>query len=190
MNVVITEQGNIELKRLKFDIDKSIADIFNYVPKEDIVGISDIVITDTPQKVKGRNLLSQAAYFRKYDDKPAYIEIYLKNLYSLIESHESFSLMLPIQEYGLAVTMFHEIGHHVRLLRTHNIGREESEKYASQYAIKLEKQYAGMNKSVINSCIERLEDMARQGQLSAKIIKQLKEGWQIRCKELFGTVGL
>lgn len=184
MKVIITEQGNVELERLKFNIDQSINNLFYHVPKEDIVGISHLLITNTPYKVNGRNMLAQAAYFRKNNDKPAYIEIYLKNLYSHIKSAESFSSMLPIQEYGLAVTIFHEIGHHVRENRTHNIRRGKSEKYASQYAIKREKEYIEKNQSVINVCLENLEVMAQKGQLSDKIIKQLKDGWQRRCQIL------
>lgn len=184
MKVLISDNGKKEIARLKFDIGDSIRKIIDYVPRSDVSGISHILITDTPNKVKGRNLLALAAYFRKYDNKQAYVEVYLKNLYSHIMSAESFSIMLPIQEYSLAITIFHEIGHHARVSITHNIRKDKSEKFASHYAEIKEKEYIAKNESIINLCFENLELMAQQGQLSAEVIKEMKEGWQRRCQEL------
>ena len=188
IKIIITEQGKTEIARLQFDIISAINKIIAYVPKPDLINISHIFITDLPLEMKEKSAPTHAAYFAKFNRKPAYIEVYLKNVFLHIKSAESFSSMLPIQEYGLAISIFHEIGHHVRVNRTHNIGKDRSEKYAELYAKKLERQYIIKNASNINICLENLHIMAQQGKLSSEIVRKMKEGWQKKYKEIISEL--
>jgi hypothetical protein len=189
IKIIISEQGEIELERLQFDIVNTVQRILTNIPTQDIKGISNIFITDLPFKIKNDKTSTHAAYFEKFNDRPAYIEIYLKNIYSHIKSTESFLMMLPIQEYGLAIALFHEIGHHIRINRTHNIGKDKSEKYAALYAKEQERKYVANNKFNIMSCLENMSIMAKQGKLSSEIVGKIIDGWQKKCRELNGNNG-
>lgn len=178
MKITITEESRTELNRLNFDILSSIHRILKYIPNKDAIGISHILIVDLPSSKNNNRSEAKASYIPKDRAKLAHIEIYLKNLFSHIKSSESFELMLPIQEFGLAQAVFHEIGHHVRASRTHGIKRKRSEKFAFAYADEREIDYIIDCAEAINSCFENLENMAGEKDLNIDVINNMRTGWR------------
>ena len=182
LRIIISEEGQRELDRLKFDVKTSINKIVKYIPEHDLKDISYIKVTDLPSK-KSHNHKTSASYFRKHGIDPASIEIYLKNLYFHIKSDESFNRMRPIQEYGLASTIFHEVGHHHRIIQSHNIGKRQSERYADSYADDILKIYILRNAKEINICFENLENLSEEKNLSLDIINSMRSWWEETYKK-------
>lgn len=134
LNIKITAEGRTELDKLGFDISSSIQGILECVPKFDYKEISYVLVTGSSVKRKGKSI--QASYIKKHGTNPAHIELYLKNIFAHIHSFESFKLMIPIQEFGLAQALFHEIGHHERVTKSHGVKNINSEIYADKYTEK------------------------------------------------------
>ncbi len=85
--------------------------------------------------------------------------------------------MRPIWEIGLAQTLFHEIGHHVREIRTHGIKASENEGFAERYALKSLDKYYLENERSINDFFTKLEQVVSNGGGDPKIVKSMREGW-------------
>lgn len=179
LNIKITAGGRTELERLDFDIEKSIQGIIEYVPKVDFKGISYILVTDLPLVKKGKRKSAQASYKKKHGINPAYIEVYLKNLFSHIRSVESFKLMAPIQEHGLAWALFHEIGHHVRVSKSHGVKTKKSEAFADNYADMIMQKFILKTSNSVKDCFTHLESVAEEKGLTMDTIKNMKRGWKI-----------
>ncbi|MEJ2431092.1 MAG: hypothetical protein P8075_19575 [Deltaproteobacteria bacterium] len=177
MNIIISKGGECELKRLKFDIVESINDILKYVPYEDMLEISHILVTDSPSHKSRHNHKVLGSYFRKNNQR-AYIELYLKNLFGHIKSSESFEQMFDIQTLGLAQTIYHEIGHHLREIRTHGIKKGKRESFAESYARRIQGAYVLDKAQAINSCFKHLKSIAESEGLSLEIINNMESGWQ------------
>ena len=170
LKVVITEKGLSKLSFLNFDVEKMIDQIMKKIPLSDLKEISHIYVTDLPKKNGSKPKTITGAYFQKFKGKPAYIEIYLKNLFKHINDPESMKLMLPIQSQGLAHTIFHEIGHHVKHTKSHGIKRNKNESFAESYAMKLFKAYILDYADDINNCFDNLEKVADEKGLSREIV--------------------
>jgi len=179
VRIDITEHGQAELSRLGFHIRDSIARILECVPSEDTIGIGRIIITDVPV-AKGISPGAQAAYNPGGGKDAPSIGIYLKNLFHHIRSAHSFRNMIPIQEFGLANAIFHEIGHHVRNTLTHGIRLCKDEAFANSYAERMLDRYILYNTGRIDDCFGTLEALARKGELSPEVVTGMKEGWEIR----------
>jgi hypothetical protein len=178
LKVVITERGQAELSFLNFDVEKMIEQIIKKIPKGDLKGISHIYVTDLPKKNDSRSKRTNGAYFQKLEATPAYIEIYLKNLFKHIHNPESMNLMLPIQSQGLANTIFHEVGHHVKHIRSHGIKKSRNESFAGSYAKPLLNGYIRDNAAAINACFDNLDKVADEKGLSKEIINNMRDGWE------------
>ncbi|MCG8685441.1 MAG: hypothetical protein MI892_11235 [Desulfobacterales bacterium] len=172
MKIHITEEAELELKRLGFDVANAIQKTLKYVPSKDIAKIDKILIADisTSSNVA-------ALYVPKHKEYPARIELYLKRLFSHIKHEESFKLMLAIQEVGLAQAIFHEIGHHVRRTLSHGIKKAKSEKYANLYATNALDRYILDNAQLINSCYDSLIENAAEKNLDINVINNMRSGW-------------
>ena len=177
MKIVVTGNGNTELTRLGADIEPIVDQILGKVPIYDLNGISHIYITDLPDRQNSKHKNSWGAYFQKDSDRPAYIEIYLKNLFRHIKTSESLQLMLPIQSIGLAQTIFHEIGHHIEHTRSHGIKKPKKESFADSYCIKLLNSYIICFADQINNCFDELEKIAEDQGLSIEILQRMWSGW-------------
>ena len=177
LKVVITEKGQAELSFLNFDVEKMIDLIMKKIPLSDLKGISHIYVIDLPKKNGSKPKTTTGAYFQKFKGKPAYIEIYLKNLFKHINNPESMNLMLPIQSQGLAHTIFHEVGHHVKHTKSHGIKKSKNESFAESYAMKLFKAYILDCADDINNCFDNLEEVADEKGLSREIVKNMRAGW-------------
>jgi predicted Zn-dependent protease with MMP-like domain len=172
--VFITEQGASELSFLNFNITEVIDQIMKRIPTSDLDGISHLYVTDLPKTRKA----TLGAYFQKFSGKPAYIEIYLKNMFNHINNPDSMNLMLPIQSQVLARTIFHEVGHHVKHTKSHGMKKNKSESCAESYAMKLYKTYVLDTAEEINKCFVHLEEVANEKNLSLEIIADMKKGWE------------
>ncbi len=178
LKIVVTENGKTELTRLGADIKPIVDHIIGKVPTYDINGISHIYITDLPAKRKNKHKDSWGAYFPKYGNRPAYIEIYLKNLFGHIKTSHSMQLMLPIQSIGLAHTIFHEVGHHIEHTRSHGIKRPKKESFAESYCNKLLNSYIICFADKINNCFDELEKIAEDQGLSIEILQKMRAEWE------------
>ena len=177
LKVVITEKGQAELSFLNFDVEKMIDQIMKKIPLSDLKGISHIYVTDLPKKNGSKPKTTTGSYFQKFKGKPAYIEIYLKNLFKHINNPESMNLMLPIQSQGLAHTIFHEVGHHVKHTKSHGIKKSKNESFAGSYAMKLFGAYILDCADDINNCFDNLEKIVNEKGLSREIVKNMRAGW-------------
>jgi len=185
MKINITKNGRQELDRLGFEIETSLDTILAFIPKSDSKGISEIIVTDFPNHQEGsKKHKSLAAYVKQSSNKPAHIVIYLKNLFAHIGSGESFNLMLPIQEFGLSKVIFHELGHHVRITKSHGVPKIKSEKFADCYSEKIMKNYLIYSAPKIDKCFKILGALAKKGKMSVATVENMKTGWEEYRKEL------
>jgi hypothetical protein len=180
----ISESGREELNMLDFDIELHLTRIIEFVPKTDQIGLDHIYIMDKPKQLKKHSSNARGAYFKKGNKSSTYIELYLSNLFNHIKNPESFKLMIPIQNIGLAEVIFHEVGHHVEKIRSHGISKEKREKWAEKYGGNLLSKYLVANKDSINSCFKHLVNVAEEKGLSLEIIEQMKTGWERQIKSI------
>ena len=176
--VVITEKGQAELTFLNFDVEKVIVQVLKKIPIGDLIGIGHIYVTDLPAKTGNNSTDTSGAYFKKFNETPAYIELYLKNLFRHVKGTESMNLMLPIQSQGLAHVIFHEVGHHVKHTKSHGIKRSKSESFAVSYAKKHFNRCIIDNAAEINACFDNLDKIADERGLSIDIINNMRAGWE------------
>jgi hypothetical protein len=169
LKIIITETGQKELTKLNFVVEESLDQIIAFIPKLDLIGLGHIFITDKPNQSRKSSADATAAYFQKYENTSAYVEIYLARLYSHVKSAESFSLMIPLQMVGLAEALFHEVGHHVEKTRSHGIKKKTREKFAEKYANELLSKYLADNAQSIDACFENSEIFSK---------------WQVRIKSI------
>ena len=134
-------------------------------------------------KIKGHNHNALGAYFKRRGNRPAHIELYVKNLFGHLESAESLRQMLPIQELGLAQTIFHEVGHHVRDIRTHGLKKNRSEYFAKSYTQNILNRYVLDNAKSVNDCIVSLKSIARDRGLSLDVVRNMECGWERSYKK-------
>jgi hypothetical protein len=178
LKIIISEKGKLEIEKLKFNVEKSIHNILRHIPKADLHGISHIVVTDLPANKQYLRNKVMAAYFDKHNNQSAFIEIYFKNHFGHVRSAASFAQMLPIQEIGLAKTIYHEVGHHIRITRTHGINQRKDENFAERYAEEIMANYVIDNAEDINSCFDYLDSIATDQSLSIDILNNMRAGWQ------------
>jgi hypothetical protein len=184
MKVIISEKSKYELDSLSFDIERAISKIISYVPKIDLIGIDHIYITDSPEKWKKCHDTARGAYYASEKNQPAYIELYLKNMFRHVKNPKSFKdYMLPYQYVGIAYTIFHEIGHHIETVRTHGIKKKRQEQFSNTYMNNLINKYLLDNADSINSCLDYLDQQAEKENLSKEILKKMREGWEKQYQE-------
>jgi hypothetical protein len=182
--IEITESGKIEIERLCFDVLKSLDDILKHIQHSDLKSISRIVVTSLPRKKRRVNRSIFGSYFKKQRRTDAFIEIYIANIFKHINSSKSFNMMLPIQEYGLACTVYHEIGHHIRLIRTHGVKSAKSEDFANKQQRYFLRKYLCEQAPKIEECFNQLESVGADQGMSIEIIKNMRAGWNNEYKSL------
>ncbi len=188
VRITLSEEGKREETRLQFHVEDTFLNILSYVPKADLIGIDHIYVTNLPEQYKKLSQNASGAYFQKHRNRPAYIEIYLKNLFSHIKGPESLSLMLPIQCVEIAQTLFHEVGHHLEHTRSHGVRKPGKERFADTYAKKLVNTYTIKNADTINSCFDNLESIAETKGLSTETIQQMRAGWDQHYDKALGRL--
>jgi hypothetical protein len=184
VKIEITETGQTELDKIGFNIEESLNKIIVFIPKEDLVDLGHIIVTDKPHQSKKHLDKALGAYSQKHENIAAYIEIYITRLFAHLKSAESLRLMIPLQNIGLAETLFHEVGHHVEKIRSHGINKKTREKFAEKYASRLLSIYLDKNAESIDECFKNLEKIADEKGLSKEIIDKMKAGWKEQFQEL------
>jgi hypothetical protein len=117
----------------KFPFEKYCQYMIDIAPKSDIVGIKEIRLHSSFSYPKS-DPDSMACYLGYGNGGEAIIEFHLGNLiahrlyvYLLDSYHEIAGLLL-------SEILFHEIGHHVREFKRHNIKKNQNENFADRYA--------------------------------------------------------
>lgn len=174
MKIIISEQGKGELKRLGFDIETSIREVLDFLPKSDLVGLAYIYVTDVPELMKKHLKDALAAYYYKKNIHQAHIRIYLKRIFGSITNAESFHKILPVMNITLAHILYHEVGHHAEHSRRHGIKKDKKELFADSYADYYLAGYISDNICNINGCIKELERLADDVGVSIDTVNALK----------------
>jgi len=187
VKIIISEKGKEELNRLCLDIENILHQILELIPKVDLIGLNHIYVTDLPENLKKRSANSLGAYYKKQNNQPAFIELYLKKLFAHIRTSDSMNQMLPIQTRGLAATLFHEVGHHIEHTRSHGIKKNQKESFASGYAKNLLNPYLIRNAEAIGKCFDDLESLAESKGLSLEVIRNMKAGWEREYKQALNS---
>ena len=91
--------------------------------------------------------------------------------------------MIPIQEFGLARVLFHEIGHHVRITKSHGVKKIYSENYADEYTRKRMNEFILKSVNEVENCFNKLEQIANKGKMSLDTIESMKKGWRNKVEE-------
>ena len=133
MRIVISGDAKAELDKLNIDLETMIRKALHYVPSLDRIGISHISVTSEPEDYKEHLKGAVGSYSRKAKNRPAFIALYTKNFSLLRRNRERLSQMIPILEFELADTLFHEFGHHIQHTRSHGIKKKRGEQYAESY---------------------------------------------------------
>lgn len=190
LKIEITQTGRKEIERLQINIEESLKRIIQFIPKSDLIGLGCIYVSDEPGQWKEHLADALGAYFQKFNNIPAYIEIYLSRLFSHIRNAESLRLIIPIQDIGIAHTIFHEVGHHVEKSKKHGIKKSDRERFAENYVQRLMAEYLSANAGTINSCFLNLEKIAGEKGLSEEVLRKMKDGWKAQFRGLDGKRAL
>jgi hypothetical protein len=111
-----------------FDVASLAEEMISFVPARFLVGLSEVVLTNTgnlPRRIrrsvtksrkrKVRVVEALGLYHRAWHGKPAWIEIYVDNLFRWYETGIGRWLIRIryFRETELGGVLFHEIGHHI-----------------------------------------------------------------------------
>ena len=134
-----------------FDVTRATEEMINSVPSKYLTGLSEIVLTNTaglPRKLRrsvtksrGRKVRQAATaglYFQEWNNRPAWIQVYVDN--TLAPWNDWFWFFLPIvRRMALGHILFHEIGHHIHA--TSHPEHREKEDVADDWKDKLSRNY-------------------------------------------------
>ncbi|HZP03732.1 MAG TPA: hypothetical protein VFB43_02445 [Terracidiphilus sp.] len=148
-----------------FDVKKAVEKMVASVPSEFLVGLSEIVLTNTASlprkrrrsvtKSRGRKVkIIQAAglYHAMYNNQPAWIEIFVDRTLANLRTGGLWWL-LP-RELDLEGVVFHEIGHHIhKAIRPKHKERED---VADVWKVKLIRIYARKERRILRVILRAL----------------------------------
>ncbi len=177
MRIVISDDAKAELDRLNLDLETMIQNLLNYVPSLDRIGVSHIYVTPEPEDSKDQQKRPLGVYYRKRENRSAFIGLYTKNFSILRQNRETVSQAIPILDLGLAATLFHEFGHHVQHTRSHGIKKRGEEQYAESYRGPLMSSYALARAEDLNKCFDELERTTESNSLVLDWIRKIRQGW-------------
>jgi hypothetical protein len=153
--VKISNSGKRFQRKFRIQIEEILHDQANLVSSVHLKDLHHIFVTDLPMKHQMVNKKAHGSYFPKYRNFPAYIEIYLKNIFRRVNDLEFFRNSVIIQSVSIARTFYHEIGHHVQCLQGNN---QKEEIFAETYSQRLVDQYILQYYSLIQECFKDLEN--------------------------------
>ena len=154
------------------------------IPSEDVAGIASIYVTAAPETHRQHQRGAPGAYYPKHSQRPAYIAVYLKNLFGPVSNSPLAGHLLPILEWGLAQTIFHEIGHHQQHIRSHGVTKRTQEGYADAYAKERMRNYLRENTDRIHGCFERIQTLAKSREVSLAAIEKIQAEWEAEYRKL------
>lgn len=120
--------------KIDFPFEEYCKYILSVAPKSDLAGISELRFVKKFSHPKA-NKNSLACYLQKTNGNSAAIEINLPNISKERIKPYFFERHPEVASLWLSEIIFHEIGHHVRHLRTHGIKKKKSEKFSNDYAV-------------------------------------------------------
>jgi len=94
--------------------------------------------------------------------------------------------IVPILEFGLAQTVFHEFGHHKQHTRSHGVKKSTRENFADSYAKRLIKSYILTSADLINACFDRIQLLPESRGIPGEKIEALRAiraRWQAEYQE-------
>ncbi len=177
MKIIISDKGKAEIKRLGINIKASIEKLLKHVPDADLLQLSHILVTDIPENKNSREEGALGAYFCKWNNRPARIELYIKNIFEKVNP-KALKIMFPVIEIDFANVLYHEIGHHVEKVRAHGIGKSKRESYADEYANKLSCYVTLQNTESMQETFQFLEENRERLKLGSEMIANLKNEWE------------
>ena len=139
-------------RRKGLHFERRIHWLLKFVPREHLVGLSQITLLDHPvgKWAKERLKNARAAYHQAYGQSPAYIEMYADRIFGNTSSPVFFFIPLAATRM-MAWSLFHEIGHHHnKSLHGITAKKEEgsAEAYAEQLYEKFEEYYDAFHRRV------------------------------------------
>jgi hypothetical protein len=117
---------------IQFNFNRYCELILSVLPKEDIIGLSEIRFIDRfsdPRKLKE----ALGAYYRGTNGKNAFIEINIPNHLKEELNEYTFTNSPEVAALLLSKTIFHEVGHHVHYYKRHGVKKQEFEDFADKY---------------------------------------------------------
>jgi hypothetical protein len=110
-----------------FNVTSAVEQMLESVPPKCLVGLSEVVLTNTAslsrkrrrsvtksRKRKVRIVEARGLYHRAWHGHPAWIEIYVDNILFWMRGWWRWWLVVPVlRSSRLAGVLFHEIGHHI-----------------------------------------------------------------------------
>ena len=117
------------------------------------------------------------SYCRKAKNRPAFIALYTKNFSLLRRNRQRLSQMIPVLEFVLADTLFHEFGHHIQHTRSHGIKKKRGEQYAESYRSRLISTYVLATADDVNKCFDDVERTTESNSLALDRIRKFRQGW-------------
>jgi len=139
--------------------------ILSVVPKEDMVGISEIRFVDNFSDTK-INQDAFGSYDRGTTGRDAVIEVNIPNHLKEEIDEYTFSHAPEVAALLLSTTVFHEIGHHVHLFKRHGIKKQKYEEFADNYT------RAGYYHYLILRKTEILSDFTRESSDLSELDKE------------------
>jgi len=118
--------------KMAVNFEKKILKLLKFVPKKDLIGINEIIITNKAYERKYH--LAGGLYIYKRDLNRASIEICIDVIF---RQFPKILFYFPfISTFLLANILYHEIGHHCERI-THNNKKKDSEEFADLYRKKI-----------------------------------------------------
>jgi len=178
-----------------FDVAAAVDRMVESVPPKFLIGLSEIVLTNTaglPRKLrrsmtkssgsKVRIAKSAGLYHQAWNNRPAWIEIYVDNM--LRNAERGFWLKSRLfREQIVGGILFHEIGHHVHF--TVRPEHRDTEDVADVWKVRLQGNYARRRFFVIRIFVRLFKFLT--GPLFDRLMEkqnkwELQKGWMSRAE--------
>jgi hypothetical protein len=178
-----------------FDVAHVIRRMLASVPSEFLVGLSEVVLTNTAglsrkvrrsmtksRKRKVRIIEARGLYHQAWDRRPAWIELYVDNVFRIWE--QGFWLRSRVfREQILGEVIFHEIGHHIHYAVKPE--HREREDVADVWKVRLQRSYSAKHFPVLGVLLRFAKFIS--GPLFNRFMKkqfewQVQKGWMSRAE--------
>jgi hypothetical protein len=154
-----------------FDVAPIVERMLASVPSKYLVGLSKVVLTNSSglsrkirrsvtksRKRKVRIVKACGLYYQEWNNKPAWIQIFVDN--TLKGWENGFWLRIPLlRESQLGGVLFHEIGHHIHY--TTRPEHREKEDVADVWKVRLEKNYQRVRHPILRAVLTFLKPVTR-----------------------------
>jgi hypothetical protein len=112
-------------------LEKHLRVLLNHVPPDHLIGLERITVVD---RMNRRTRDARGYYQRAYDNHGALIVLSV----SMFDGMPGLLRFLPVAvQFHLAMTLYHEIGHHHATRHSHGVSKTEQEDAAERYKDKM-----------------------------------------------------